>query len=672
MKKLNIIAVLLVLAAGLILAFSSDYNSAGAQYGTQASQGNSLAQQNGASAPSGISSKGNAPGVYDWKNKVVPTPAAQQAQTAQTATNAGEIVVTARRVPEDIALVPRNVEVIKAAAIADSGEAKLQDVLDSIPGAIVLRSGGYQGVSSVLIRGANSSHTLIMQDGVPLNDIEVGGVDLNQIEIGDIDRIEIVKGGLSSVYGANAASGVINVITGSKEEKPVVASASYGSYNFQKYAVSSDYKVFGVKYSASAVEEKSDGYTDNSAYLKNTLNAKLAFTGDFLDSTLFGYYFNRQMGVPFSGLNPPYDKSQDAKETDENYHFGADEKFNIGVIKAQLSGYMRSAQLRFIEPSIFMNSNQKKKEYNGSFNMLYDEGGFFSGMTGYEANLKQLDSTDIGNTTNTNQASVSNISVKMLDDKLLINMGFRADFNSAYNNMSSENISAKYKFPENVDFRVSFDKSFSAPTLGDLYWPVQDFGYGYYMKGNPGLKPEDSTSYEIGVGKKDAKITESVTFFKSEIVNLISWMDMTDGTSVTTTPFNINKAEISGIEAKVDFVPADFLAVYVRYTFLRAVDQNNKQLPYRPEGAVDAGVNIKFPFDTKLTVDGQYVDLRKDNSGKTLKSYYLLNCTAVHEISKNVKVFLDFKNILDNTTYEVVSNFPMPGRTFNAEIQLRF
>lgn len=674
MKKRKIITVVFILMAGLLLAYTADYNS---QFSSQAVQGNTSAQQNGVAAPSGISSKGNAPGVYDWKNKVVPTPAASQAQTA---VNAGEIVVTARRVPEDIALVPRKVEVIKASEIADSGEKNLQDVLDSVDGIIVLRNGGYQGASSASFRGAPSKQTLLLMDGVPMNDIMVGGSDLNMMELNDIDRIEIVKGGLSSVYGADAAGGVINVITGSKEEKPLVVSAGYGSFNFQKYALSSDYKIFGVKYSVSAVEEKSDGYTANSAYLKNDINAKLSFTGDFLDSTIFGYYYNREMQVPYNQFGPVAGN----KQWDENYHVGINEKFVIGTIKAVASGYLRSARLTYMNPgSSPMYSNHDKKEYNASYYMIYDEGGFFSGMTGYETNLKKLKSNVIGDATSSNQASVTNMTVKLFEDKLLINTGFRADFNTAYNNMTSENVSVKYKFPENVDIRFSYDKSFSAPTLGDNYWttasPYYDdkgdyptFMY-YYTEGNTHLKPENSTTYEIGVGKKDNKISESLTFFKSEIINLIVWNHSeSDGTSLTTTPVNINKAEIGGIEAKVDFALFDFLAVYARYTYLRAVDQDNKQLAYRPEGTVDAGINIKLPYDTKVYIDGQYVDTRFDTSGNKLKSYYLMSCSAVHNISKNVKVSVDVQNVLDNTTYEVVNNYVMPGRTFNAEIKLSF
>ncbi|MEI7542700.1 MAG: TonB-dependent receptor [bacterium] len=665
MNKKIVILLLLVLTTGLILAFSSDYNSTGLQYGTQAGKGASIGQKIGTEAPAGISNKGNAPGVYDWKQPINNNATSQQTQVIK---NAGEIIVTARRMPEDIALVPRSVEVIKAAEIADSGDEKLQDVLDSIAGTIVLRSGGYQGVGSVSFRGAPSNHTLLLLDGVPLNDMMVGGADLNMIDLTNIEKIEIIKGGLSSVYGADAAAGVINVISGSKEAKLLGVSASYGSFNSQKYTVSSDYNIFGIKYSVSAIEEKSDGYTDNSAYLKHILNAKLSFTGDFLDSTIFGYYFNRNMQTPFNG----YSVETDAKQQDEDFNIGADEKFTLGMIKGKLSGYMRSARLRFTDPTFSVNSDHKKIEYNGSFYMIYDEGGFFSGVTGYDAGIKEVRSSDIGDTTNTNQASVTNMSIKLFDDKLIMNTGFRADFNSAYKNMTSENISIKYKFPENVDIRISIDKSYTAPTLGNLFWPTQDFGYGYYMKGNANLVPENSTTYEIGLEKKDDKISEGVTFFKSEIENLISWKETTDGVSITYTPINIDKAFLSGIEMKADFKPFEFLAVYARYNFLIAVDQDGMQLPYRPEGMVDAGLNIRMPFDIKVTIDGQYVDIRKDTAGKNLKAYSLLNCMIVHKMSKNIKLFLNIKNVLDDTTYEIVKNYKMPGRTFNAEMEISF
>ena len=679
MKKKNVITVGFMLLTGLVFAFSSDYNSTGMQMGTDAGKGASIAQQTGMEPAAGISNTGNAPGVYEFRNKVVPTVGTTQATAAAAVKNAGEIVVTARRLPEEIALVPRSVEVIKASEIVDSTEKNLKDILNSIAGTVVLSNGGYQGAASIAFRGAPSKHTLVLLDGVPLNDILVGGVDLSLIGLNSVDRIEIVKGGVSSVYGADAAAGVINIITGTKEEKPLSISASYGSFNTQKYSLSSDYKVLGVNYSVCAVEEKSDGYTENSGYLKHVLNAKLSFTGDALDSTVYGYYVNREMGTPYDGFGG----LSNATQWDENYSIGLDEQFTVGAVKGKLSGYMRSGQIRILNPAYSSYSNHKKKEYSGSFYMIYDEGGYFSGMTGYDAGLKEVDSTNIGNTTNANHASVTNISVKMLDDKLIINTGFRADFNSGYGNMTSENLSIKYRFPENVDVRASFDKSFSAPTLGDLYWPEEDFGYSFwnmkynFMKGNPGLKPENSTTFEVSVGKKDEKISESVTFFKSEIANLIEWKYFTDGVSLTNTPVNITRASITGFEAKVDFKPADFLAVYARYTYLRAVDQDHKQLPYRPEGTVEGGINIKFPFETKLTVNGQYIDSRKyidplDELEKTLKPYYLFNCSVSHKISKNFKVAVDVTNLLDNTTYETKRYYSMPGRVFNAEIQVSF
>jgi vitamin B12 transporter len=614
-----------------------------------------------ASQPVGISSKGNAAGVYDFKNKVMPVQTVTtQSQPAKA--NAGEVEVTARKIEEDISVVPRSVEVIKNDKISDSGEEKLQDVLDSVTGTLIQRNGGYQGQSSVSLRGAPSAHTLVLLDGIPINDMLAGGADLNKIDITNIDRIEIVKGGLSSIYGGEAAAGVINVITETKGDKPISLSAEYGTDDYQKYTAASDYKIFGVNYSISAVQEQSEGYVANSDFLKRSINAKLAFTGDVLDSQLIGYYYHRDMGVPFG---PGGGLSTD-RQGDENFNLGLNEKFAIGPTVEKISGYIRSEELLYLNNGV--TSNHKKKEYNASLFAIYDEGGFFSGMTGTESSVKTIDSTVIGKSQNSNEASITSLTFKFFDNKLIINSGFRADFNSVYNNMTSENLSAKYKFPENVDIHVSFDKSFQAPTMGELYWHedgVYD-GYPWHMYGNLNLKPESSAAYEAGISKKDDKISESITYFRNDI------NDMIINNSDYTSWINLSKASISGLEAKVDITPADYFAFYVHYTYLRAVDGDNKPLDYRPQGNLTAGINVKLPYDIKFVANGQYVDSRRYNGVDSLKPYYLLNCSIMHKISSNVKVSFDLNNILDNTTYEVVKGYKMPGRNMSVSMGISF
>ena len=124
----------------------------------------------------------------------------------------------------------------------------------------------------------------MLYEGIPLNDIFTGGVDLNLVEMSGIGRVEVIKGGMSAIYGADAAAGVVNLIKEKKKMAIADLTASYGSDNFQKYSISSDYQIAGVKYSVTGNEEKSPGYMENSGFFKRSAGARIAFR-ETLDSS---------------------------------------------------------------------------------------------------------------------------------------------------------------------------------------------------------------------------------------------------------------------------------------------------------------------------------------------------------------------------------------------------
>jgi vitamin B12 transporter len=661
MKKFVYAAVAAMIAAGVIFAFSPAYSPAAVLSNSQ------QAQQYSNGMPKQIAAQ-------QAQIKAQQAQAQQAAQASQTA-KVGDVVVTAERMAEDIALVARNIDIIESGEITDAGFQNITDVLDTVGGLTIQQNGGYEGLSDVLTRGAPSNETLVMIDNIPINDLLTGGADLTIIDISMIQQVEIIEGGMSAIYGADAPAGVINIITGSKELKPFSAEADYGSFDYQKYVIGSDYKIMGITYDAAAVEERSGGYTANSDFMKRTANLKLQFKGDLLDSTLTGNYFKRDMGLIYDLFS---------RQSDEDYNLGIDEKFNIGAIKAKVSGYMRSQDLsvRDSDPDTenSYSSREIKKEYESNEMFSYDIGGNISFMTGYETDSKDVKAPEMaGDKSFTNQASMSSVTAKFLNDSLLINGGFRADFNSSFGNMTSENISAKYNIPENVELRGLFDKSFSVPTLGDLYWSQIAWYSDYkgalpsyhYMAGNPNLTPENSTNYELSISKKDSNIKESLAFFKNDIDNLIDWTYTPDG--VTSTPVNINKAAIIGAEAKVEMALGDNIALKANYTYLNAVDANTKQpLAYRPANNANVTVAISLPFKTRINITGRYFDVRYNGYNSELKSYYLLNTSISQEFSKNIKLHFNVDNVLDNTAYQVVQYYVMPGRVMNGGITVSF
>jgi vitamin B12 transporter len=658
MKKIIYAFVFAALAAGAILAFSSNFTGAAVQYNGQKAGAN-IAQQNA----SGISQQPVPPS----KPPAQPT---AQASSAQPGAQAGDVVITAQRMPEAAALVAGDIDIIKADDIKHSGLQSVSDILEAINGIYIAQNGGYEGLSQIFTRGAPADETLVMIDSVPVNDIMSGAADLTALDASMAQCIEVLKGGLSSIYGACASAGAINILTGSKDPKPLSAAADYGSFNYQKYTLYSDYKIMGITYAASAVEERSDGYAPNSDFMKRSADLKLQFKGDLLDSTLTGYYFKRTMGVPYGPLGPDLF----SRQTDENYNLGIDEKLNIGPLKAKFSGYMRSEDLSYQDPSYGLYTSDVKKEYESNAMFSYDGGGNIAVTTGYETDLKDVNAPEIaGEKSVSNQASITSVTAKFLGDTLLLNGGFRADFNSVYGNMTGEDISLKYKMPDNVELRGMFDKSFSPPAFNDLYRleagpPGQ---YYYYIAGNPDLKTENSTDYSVSISKKDTNIKESLTFFSNSIDNLIAWESTPD--LVTTTPVNISKADILGAEAKVEISVGDNLAIRGGYTYLNATDALTKEpLAYRPVNDANINADISLPFKTKINICARYVDIRYSTNGAELKPYYLLNGSISQEMSKNITLHFNVDNILNNRTYQVVQNYVMPGINMNGGITVEF
>lgn len=589
------------------------------------------------------------------------------AQGNTSVTTTMEVVVTASKMPEVLALVPRNIDVVTAAEIKESGMLGFTDILNSVEGFSIKQNGGYEGQTSVFTRGAPSKETLVMINGIPINDLLGDGADLSLIDTSSIQKIEIIKGGMSSVYGANSSAGVINIITGGSEKKPGKYGSfkyEYGSFNRQKAVLALNNKISGWSYDISTADESCDGYVDNSNFTKRTIDLMLGYKNDFLDSVLTGLYLKRQNGIPFGAFGP----NLLSRENDENYAIGLNEKFKIGPVNSIISGYARSADLIFHDPDSGPDSRNIKKEYAASGVFSYDIENFLSFETGYEVTVKNVSATNIsGLRGSTNQAVLGGITAVFLDEALIVNAGLRADFNSDYGNMTSENVSIKYNCFDIVDIRALFDKSFSEPTLADLYWYQPSWG----MFGNPDLKPEDSTNYELSFSKKISNISGSITLFNNEIKNLIAWASPD---WIVWAPVNINKASIMGAEANVEIAIADYLVIKAGYTCMNAVDSTTKdQLVYRPRNEANAGVTISLPSKTKINLTGQYVDVRYYSSGAApLKSYYLFNCSVMQEITKNMDIRLNVNNVLDNVSYELVRGYPMPGRAFSTGFNAEF
>ncbi|HSY94119.1 MAG TPA: TonB-dependent receptor plug domain-containing protein, partial [Steroidobacteraceae bacterium] len=140
---------------------------------------------------------------------------APPAPAAENDDSLDEVVVVANRAPEPLSKVGNSVTVLDLQTIQASQKVELSELLATTPGITFSRNGGPGNTTGVYIRGANSDHTVVLIDGVVLNDPSLvgGNLDFGNLLVGDISRIEILRGAQSTLYGSQAIGGVINIVT---------------------------------------------------------------------------------------------------------------------------------------------------------------------------------------------------------------------------------------------------------------------------------------------------------------------------------------------------------------------------------------------------------------------------------------------------------------------------
>jgi vitamin B12 transporter len=208
---------------------------------------------------------------------------------AQSQTQLGETVVTATRTAQPIGDVVADVTIIDREQIERSGAVGLADVLARVPGLQITRNGGVGNNSTVLVRGGESRHTLVLIDGVKIDSQSTGGgASFSTIPLSQIDRIEIVRGPSSAVYGSDAVAGTIQIFTkkGQGSFAPAVT-LGYGSYNTRRVEFAASGAAGAFDYSFGVADESSDGYNiqpnvanrnpDADGYKSQSGNLKLGF-----------------------------------------------------------------------------------------------------------------------------------------------------------------------------------------------------------------------------------------------------------------------------------------------------------------------------------------------------------------------------------------------------------
>lgn len=589
--------------------------------------------------------------------------------TSEVSYSLEPIVVTATRYPQPLSQVSPNFTLITSEQIDRMAGKDLGEVLGLCPGAELGRTGGSGQLVSLSIRGSTSGQVLFLMDGRPLNSPQNGGLDLNLIPLSSVERVEVVRGGLSSLYGADAVGGVVNIITKTFSHSRPYSRIGYwqGDWGYKRSQFELGRKI-GERFNLYlAGEIKSyGGYRINSDYKASLINSNFNYNlSRNWELSLSSLNYAGKLGVPGSQDYSTPNACQKDRRNDLALSLKSHQGNPLGI---QI--YLSDSWQKYKDPDWVIYSTHEHRVYGLSFQWISLWPGMSFGGRGERINFC---STDIG-TTDVNKSSLWVEDDLKFSSRLTLRGSGRLDYHSAFGYQFSPGTNLSYQIGENSLLFGSFDCPYRAPTANDLYWKDA------YSSGNPKLKPERGWSSQIGFKTNGSKGNYfTVNLFLRKMRDLIEWE--ADPQTFKYTAVNKTRAEFKGGEVGLGLKPIRSFQVSAVYSLLWAKDlKEGNPLPYRPRNSV----RLWFYFsptliDGKLSLglwtegewkDSRFTGTKLNGSRSKLPSFMLLNSTLTIDFL-DMSFYLKGEN-LGNTSYQLRDGYPMPPRSFYGGLSWKF
>lgn len=630
---------------------------------------------------------------------------ARQAATAPTSAppQPTEVVVTADREPEPISRTGSSISVVKGETLATSNPGSLVDALRTVPGLDISESGGPGSTTNIRLRGANTGQTLVMIDGIRINDPTAasGDFDFAMFAPSAIERIEVLKGPQSALYGSDAMGGVVNIITkkgsGPAQFNIRTEGGSYGTAATNGSVTGS----WGPwSYAVTGGGQHSNGFS-RYGYRIPSLEARFGpLERDGFDrvggSARIGYDAGEgvrlETGMLSSFTRSAYDQStgtfpdtpSSATRLLQQVWGRASVDTFGGVLTHSLNVFDTHIDRSFNDVTYRINKlpqnttstssdfigNSTGVEYQGNLKL----GTFGSLIAGSRIQHETADtySTNLlpnpgpqkallGKAQDTH--SVFALWQLPIGERLNITLGGRVDDVVDVARFETWRATAAYTIAETgTKFRTSAGTGAKAPTLFQLYDPAN---------GSPGLKPEESFGYDAGIDQSlfNGRVVASVTGFSNDFSNLINFVSSMPAANPcranqTGCYVNVARAETSGIEVgtTIDVLPG-LVKFNAAYTYLQAIDlATGLVLARRPKNLANFRLTIT-PTDRWL-IEPRILTVSKrfSSAGQTSRvdAYTRVDLYTEYKIDKNWKVFSRGENIL-NEHYQEVFNFGTTG-----------
>jgi len=584
--------------------------------------------------------------------------------TAHSETNIPEVVITAKGNQTLANVLPTS----HVFTLADIEVAQAKDVpalLDRIAGISVRDSGGRGSTTGVFIRGVASSQIIVLIDGVRVGSATLGSAALNSYPIELIERVEVVKGPLSGIYGADAVGGVIQLFTKKGGNGLGSVRLGVGSDGLVEGGISINGGNERNGFTINAFGEDTDG-VDSTSILTDGNGDKDSYEEkalSFAGKAALSDRTNSELSVIYSDSTVEFDNL-----------FGTDGGLftDTKTVNSALNvTSLLSDSLRWTN-ALGINKDESVTPAPSEFpsDITTDRDSFSSelainlntdtvltvGADYYEEDITTL--ADFPTTDRDNKGVFTQVQSSMGAFGLVGSL--RYDDNSAYGTNTNGSLALNYDLNDSTRAVVSYGTAFVAPSFNFLYFP---------FFGNPDLLPEESESFEVSLLGQTSQLQWRVSAYKTDIENLFSF------DPDTFLAANVGEAELKGLEIEITTEIAQW-DVSLNLDLLSTEDKlTGIELDDRAERTVNVSAERDFgAFDVRFDLKGE--SDRFDNRGTELSSYGLFDISGSYQFNDQIKLYANIDNVFDKDyTVNLIGEserFNTEGRQAKLTLQYNF
>ena len=572
-----------------------------------------------------------------------------------------EVVVSESKIDIPFSKKYRSVEVIDSKSIVESGVNNVVDLLQQVSGVDLRRRGVAGTQADLYIRGGGFDQTLLLIDGMKMDDIQTGHHTLNLLlPIQLIERIEIIKGPASRIFGQNAFNGAINIVTKTlpKSDKKLfevmVSNPTFGSFKQFGFLINSRL-LLKEKFNAQLTfsRSKSDGYRYNTDYSNDFFFFKSEIKTKKNPIIITSGFTEKKFGANGFYASP---SAVDQYEETQASFIGISTVFDSEKLLIRPKLYWRRGQDEYIyirnNPSVYRNLHITNKIYlDFSFSKLFDSSRLNFGI---DLSSSSISSNNLGKHNRFTSSLYADYTFKIIDNKLSFSPGFSV---SNFSDMSTHffpGIDIGFDLSEKINLYANYGKTYRIPTYTDLYYSDRN------TIGNPNLNPEHAITNEIGIKYSNENIDISSSYFLRKSSNIIDYVKQSEQDKWEAT--NIRNLDTNGFDFNFLFKISPNNSLRLGYTYL--FDKSYVSEVNYSRYAINSlrhqlNTRLALKYSNKIT----HTLINRFGERSNNVSHIVYDSNLKYQLSNNSYFFINVNNIFNEEYYET-NLVPMPGRNF--------